>query len=146
MNVAVGNRVPAHCTALGKALLATLSEEEFDELYRGVDTLTPATPNSITDKRHLWEHLRKVRQDGVAYDFEENVIGGVCLGTVVRNYTGRPIAAMSISTPTQRLRREKLMTFREHLLEAARRLSAELGYQPVPSPRVPLEATAHSAS
>jgi len=146
MNEAVGNRVPAHCTALGKAWLATLSEEEFHELYRNLDTLKPATPNSITDKHRLWEHLRKVRQDGVAYDFEENVIGGVCLGTVVRNYTGKPIAAMSISTPTQRLRGEKLVTFREHLLEAARRLSAELGYQPGPSARVPQQATAQSAS
>jgi IclR family transcriptional regulator, KDG regulon repressor len=130
MNEAVGNRVPAHCTALGKALLATVSEEEFNELYRSVDTLPSATPNSITDKRRLWEHLRKVRQEGVAYDFEENVIGGVCLGTVVNNHTGKSVAAMSISTPTQRLGGDKLARFKEHLLDAARRLSAELGYQP----------------
>lgn len=136
MNEAVGSRVAAHCTALGKALLSTLSEQEFSELYRGTDTLKMATPNSITDKRRLWEHLQKVRQDGVAYDFEENVIGGICLGAVVRNHTGRPVAAMSISTPTQRLRGEKLMTFKEHLLDAALRLSLELGYQPGPSPGV----------
>jgi DNA-binding IclR family transcriptional regulator len=146
MNEAVGNRVPAHCTALGKALLATLSEEEFYELYRNVDTLKMVTPNSITDKRRLWEHLQKVRQDGVAYDFEENVVGGVCLGTVVRNYTGRPIAAMSISMPTQRMRGEKLMTFKDHLLEGARQLSSELGYQPAPGPAgLPREAPAYSA-
>jgi len=95
-----------------------------------------ATPNSITDKRRLWEQFQKVRQDGVDYDFKENVIGGVCLGMVVRNHTGGPVAAMSVSTPTQRLRGEKLMTFKEHLLEAARRLSAELGYQSSPSPGI----------
>jgi IclR family KDG regulon transcriptional repressor len=145
MNEAVGSRVPAHCTALGKALLSTLSQEEFFELYRNVDTLKMVTPNSITDKRRLWEHLQKVRQDGVAYDFEENVIGGVCLGAVVKNYTGRPVAAMSVSTPTQRLRGDKLMTFKEHLLEAARRLSAELGYQPSPSPGIPKKVPAPAA-
>jgi DNA-binding IclR family transcriptional regulator len=105
--------------------------------------LKPSTPNSITDKRRLWQHLRKVRQDGIAYDFEENVIGGVCLGTVVRNHTRKPIAAMSISTPTQRLPGEKLMSFRDYLLEAARRLSAELGYQPGPAPGTPKEAPVH---
>ncbi|MFN7996093.1 MAG: IclR family transcriptional regulator [Bryobacteraceae bacterium] len=129
MNEAVGNRIPAHSTALGKALLSTFSEEDFFELYRGTETLKAVTPNSITDKRRLWDHLQKVREDEVAYDFEENVIGGVCIGTVVRNYTGRPVAAMSISTPTQRLRGEKLITFKGHLLEASRKLSAELGYQ-----------------
>jgi DNA-binding IclR family transcriptional regulator len=133
MNEAVGNRVPAHCTALGKAMLATLSEQDFYDLYRGTDTLKMVTPNSIADKRRLWEHLQKVRQDGVAYDFEENVVGGVCVGTVVRDYSGRPAAAMSISTPTQRLRGEKLLTFKEYLLAAAAKLSAELGYSPVPA-------------
>lgn len=146
MNEAVGNRVPAHCTALGKALLATLTEAEFLELYRGVETLKMVTPNSITDKRRLWEHLQKVRQDGVAYDFEENVIGGVCLGAVVRNYTSRAVAAMSISTPTQRLRGEKLLTFKEHLLDAAARLSSELGYVAAPAAgSIPKDSPAHSA-
>ena len=145
MNEAVGNRVPAHCTALGKALLSTLAEEEFFELYRNVDTLKMVTPNSITDKRRLWDHLQKIRQDGVAYDFEENVIGGVCLGTVVRNHAGLPVAAMSVSTPTQRLRGEKLLTFKEHLLDAAGRLSAELGYQSSPMPGVSVDVSAPSA-
>jgi hypothetical protein len=61
-------------------------------------------------------------------DFEENVSGGVCLGTVVRNHTSAAVAGMSISLPTQRLRGDVLITLKEHLLTAAKRLSAELGY------------------
>lgn len=130
MTEAVGSRCPAHCTALGKSLLATMSEGEFNALYSGSEPLKPMTPNSITTKERLWEHLQKVRQDGVAYDFEENVVGGVCLGTVVRNHTGKPVAALSISLPTQRLRGEILITLKDHLQKAATRLSSELGYIP----------------
>src|SRR5579863_9392811 len=60
MSEAVGTRQPAHSTALGKALLASLREEEFDQLYRKLDVLKSPTANTITDKRHLKEHLQKV--------------------------------------------------------------------------------------
>ena len=130
MSEAVGTRHPAHCTALGKALLASLSEEEFDQLYSKVDALKSLTANTIADKRRLKEHLQKVRNEAVAYDFEENVVGVVCLGAVVRNITGKPIAAMSVSLPIQRLRGESLITLKEHLLNAVNRLSRELGHNP----------------
>lgn len=128
MSEAVGSRCPAYCTALGKSLLATLSEEEFRVVFDGIESLKPMTPNSITSKERLWDHLQQVRQDGVAYDFEENVIGGVCLGTAVRNHTGRAVAGVSISLPTQRLRGDILITLKDNLLRAAGRLSTELGY------------------
>ena len=128
MSEAIGNRVPAHCTSLGKALLATMPDQEFDELYAKFDTLEAITAHTITEKQRLKEHLQKVRQDGVAYDFEENEIGVVCMGAVVKNHNRQPVAAMSISMPIQRLRGENLVSFKEHLLKAASRLSAELGY------------------
>jgi DNA-binding IclR family transcriptional regulator len=141
MSEAVGSRSPAHCTALGKALLASLSEPEFLAVYQGVDALKAMTPNSITSKERLWEHLKKVCQDGVAYDFEENVVGGVCLGTAIRNHTGKAVAALSISMPTQRLRGDVLITLKDHLLQAAERLSSELGYSGIPHPVIALPAS-----
>jgi DNA-binding IclR family transcriptional regulator len=128
MSDQVGGRNPAHCTAMGKALLATLSEDDFYELYKGTESLKVTTSNSITSTERLWAHLQKVREEGVAYDFEENIPGGVCLGTVVRNHTGNAIAAMSVSMPTQRLRGDVLITLKDHLLSAANKLSSELGY------------------
>ena len=128
MSEAVGTRQPAHSTALGKAILATMSEAELDQFYSKVEVLKGLTSNTITDKRRLKEHLQKVSNEGVAYDFEENVAGVVCLGAVVKNFTGKPIAAMSVSLPIQRLRGDNLITLKEHLLGAVRRLSSELGY------------------
>jgi DNA-binding IclR family transcriptional regulator len=130
LSEAVGNRHPAHCTALGKALLACVPEEEFEQLYGKAEVLKGLTANTITSKRRLKEHLQKVRNEGVAYDFEENVAGVVCLGAVVRNFTGKPIAAMSVSLPIQRLRGDNLITLKEHLIDAVNRLSTELGYNP----------------
>jgi IclR family KDG regulon transcriptional repressor len=128
MSDVVGGRSPAHCTALGKAILSTFTERDFYAKYEGIDSLKAMTPNSITSKEKLWDHLQKVLQEGVAYDFEENVSGGVCLGAVVRNHNGNPVAAMSISMPTQRLRGDILITLKEHLLGAANKLSSQLGY------------------
>jgi DNA-binding IclR family transcriptional regulator len=128
MSEQVGGRNPAHCTALGKAMLAALSQKEFLKVYDGIETLKAITPNSITSREKLWDHLRKVQQEGVAYDFEENVAGGVCIGSAVRNHTGNVVAGMSLSLPTQRLRGDILITLKEHLVQAASRLSAELGY------------------
>ena len=130
LSEAVGTRQPAHSTALGKAMLATMTDDELDHFYGKADGLKGLTPNTITDRRRLKEHLRKVRDEGVAYDFEENVAGVVCLGAVVRNFTSKPIAAMSVSLPTQRLRGDSLITLKEHLLQAVNRLSTELGYNP----------------
>lgn len=130
LSEAVGNRQPAHSTALGKALLATMSDEELERLYSKVDILKSLTANTIADKRRLKEHLQKVKNEGVAYDFEENVVGVICIGAVVRDFTRKPIAAMSVSLPIQRLRGDNLITLRENLLQAVNRLSSELGYSP----------------
>jgi DNA-binding IclR family transcriptional regulator len=130
LSEAVGTRHPAHATALGKALLATMSDGEFEQLYGKVDVLKSLTANTIVDRRRLKEHLQKVKNEGVAYDFEENVVGVICLGAVVRNFARKPIAAMSVSLPIQRLRGDNLITLREHLLHAVNRLSSELGCSP----------------
>ena len=89
---AVGTRAPAHSTSLGKVLFAMLPEEHFDEVYKNTESLERVTPNTITERSRLKVHLQKVRQEGVAYDFEENVIGVVCIGTVVRDFAGKPVA------------------------------------------------------
>ncbi len=128
MSEEVGCRCPAHCTSLGKAILASFSEAEFRAAFENVPTLKPKTPNSITDKERFWEHLQKVRENGVAYDFEENVVGGVCIGTAVRNHTGKVVAALSVSLPTQRQRGDILVTLKDHVVRAASKLSSDLGY------------------
>ena len=95
-------------------------------LLRDDERRAPADEERVCDAS-----VRQVRQDGVAYDFEENVIGGVCLGTVVRNHTGRAVAALSISGPTHRLTSERIEQLVPVLLEQCAALSARLGHTDV---------------
>ncbi len=129
----VGSRQFAHSTSLGKALLTTLAEAELSNLYPN-ENLERVTENTITSREGLKEHLRQVRTEGVAYDFEENVLGVACLGTVVRDCVGLPIGAISISSPVTYVRGGSLSTLKNQLLDAAHRLSIELGYKSPSSP------------
>ncbi|GAA3731757.1 IclR family transcriptional regulator [Streptomyces tremellae] len=124
----VGSRVPAHCTALGKMLLASLPAEELDRRVGRVE-LEQLTPASITDPTVLRENLAEARAQGYAWEYGESNDEVACVAAPVRDADGRVVAAMSISAPVGRVtgRREELLTV---LAGGADRLSASLGHSP----------------
>jgi DNA-binding IclR family transcriptional regulator len=99
----IGVRLPAHCSGVGKVLLAY---QPWSEVLRvvGNEQLYPFTPNTITSLDVLAEELARVRQRGYAYDLEEVSIGLCCVAAPIRDYEGQVIAAISFSTPTHRFR------------------------------------------
>ncbi|MGH7256759.1 MAG: IclR family transcriptional regulator, partial [Nitrospiraceae bacterium] len=99
----VGRRSPAHCTSLGKAILASLPEEELKELVlrTGLKTYTPKTIVRFAD---LKRELRRVRNQGYALDEEEIEEGLKCIGAPIWDGRGVVIAAVSIAGPVSRLR------------------------------------------
>jgi DNA-binding IclR family transcriptional regulator len=101
----VGGRAPAHCTALGKAMLAWLPAEEIDAFY--ADGVPAATRSSIADLATLHRELGRIRQQGgLAIERGECVDGVVCVGAAIRRYE-RPAGAISLvggsDTPLERL-------------------------------------------
>jgi DNA-binding IclR family transcriptional regulator len=95
----MGARLPLHCTASGKALLAGL---QSDELQRVVpETLKAYTPNTRTDRAVLLLELEEVRRTGVAYDHEEYVMGVCAVATPVRDAVGA-IGALTVEVPANR--------------------------------------------
>lgn len=93
----VGGRAPAHCTALGKAMLAWMTPEEIDSLYR--DGMSAPTPSSITEIEVLHRELSRIRRfAGVAYERSECIIGVGCVASAVRG-PDRPIGAISLVGP-----------------------------------------------
>lgn len=98
----VGSVMPAHPSAMGKALLSELSEEEIDAIYPG-EQLEQVTPNSPASKTQLKAELAEIRRTGVSFDFEGSAQWVVGIGAVVRNHTGRAVAAVSVALPTFRL-------------------------------------------
>jgi len=127
----VGQTLPAHCTALGKVLLADLGEEERKRTAAGLG-LKPYTKRTVTDYRRLKAELKKVRAQGFAQDREELVEGLCCLAAPVRDHTGRVVAALSVSVPAFRMNRAKEKLVREQAVGIARLLSRKLGYRPAP--------------
>jgi DNA-binding IclR family transcriptional regulator len=98
---AIGRRLPAHATALGKALLAQRPDAEVDRLLDW--PLAGLTPHTLTTPEALHAELARVREHGWAEDREENTEGIMCLAVAVP--LRRPaVDAISVSVPLARLR------------------------------------------
>jgi DNA-binding IclR family transcriptional regulator len=128
MASSVGRRNPAYCTAVGKAILAWLPEEQVESIVRK-HGLKAVTSNTITSFLELKTELAAIRDRGYAIDDEEIEEGVRCVGCVVRDFSGGPVAAISVSGPAFRLTREKLKSVARPVVAAAHALSAELGFK-----------------
>jgi DNA-binding IclR family transcriptional regulator len=126
----VGSRAPAYCTAVGKAMLAELSDSEVSTIVRRWG-LKAVTPNTITTAAALKSELRTVRSRGYAIDDEEKEQGLRCVSAAVRGHSGKLFAAMSISGPAFRMTKERIPEVGQAVMRAANELSAELGYEGV---------------
>lgn len=127
MRSRIGYRVSPHCTALGKAILALLRDDEIDAVLKR-QSFTRFTPNTITDPLTFKECLRQVRMQGFAIDDEEHEEGIICVASGVRDHAGRVVGAISVSGPTIRVTRQQLEEFGVQVRDACRRLSSSLGY------------------
>lgn len=96
----VGGRMPAHCTAAGKALLAYAPEATVEGVISG--GLDQRTPRTIADPDALRTELAAVRRNQWAVESEEHVRGLRCVAAPIRG-AGRAIAAVSVSGPVHRI-------------------------------------------
>ena len=128
MGSRVGGRAPAHCTGLGKCLLAYLSEAEVREFY-SANGLREYTDNTITDADELLLQLARIRRQGYAVDDEEHESDVKCLAAPVWNHRQVVVASISISGPEKRM--DHLMAegdLVEQLQVTAREASRRMGY------------------
>jgi IclR family transcriptional regulator, KDG regulon repressor len=124
----VGVVRPAHCTALGKVILAAFKPELLESFLKRVE-LAPVTPNSITDAAALRKNIEDVRQSGIAFDDGEFNPEVRCIAVPVKDFTGQIMGAVGISGPIWRLNIQALQSRAQAVQAAARRLSAEFGYR-----------------
>ncbi|MEE1757387.1 IclR family transcriptional regulator [Streptomyces sp. SP18CS02] len=127
---AAGRRLPAHCTSVGKMLLASLSEDELDSRIEGRE-LVAMTPNSLTDPGELREALAAVRERGIASEHRESNPDVSCVAAPVRDSAGRVVAALSISVPMIRWSEERETELAELVSKGAADLSIRLGHRDV---------------
>ena len=124
----VGMRLPAHCTGVGKVLMAYLPEDERRELI-SKKGLPRFTRNTLTDPLALERELARIRERGFAIDNEEIMDSLRCVAAPIRNQTGEVISAISLSGPVSRLAGEKFETAIRLVTETADEISAHLGFR-----------------
>ncbi|MCL4394766.1 MAG: IclR family transcriptional regulator [Chloroflexi bacterium] len=122
----LGSRLFAHCSALGKVLLAYASPAEVQRVIK-VEGLPRFTANTITDPAELMQALTKVRKQGYAFDLGEILPELTCVGAPIHNHTSQVIAAISLSVPAYRFQRSQT-ELRKAVVRTANMISEKMGY------------------
>lgn len=101
-----GSLLPAHCTSVGKVLLADLTQEELRQLYPESEPLATQTASSISTLAELTVILDKVRADGYATNEEESEEGVGSVAVALRDGQGTALGAIAVAAPVSRLNAE----------------------------------------
>lgn len=122
---------PAHCTSVGKAILAFQPEETLARLAE-LGALVRYTEATITDPVALAAHLRETRERGWSLDEGEHQPGLRCVGAPIRDASGRVFAAVSVSAPARELTPARVPNAVKIVRHAASGISAALGWRSPP--------------
>jgi DNA-binding IclR family transcriptional regulator len=118
----IGRVLPPHCSAMGKAITAHQDRTLADRILE-VYGLTRRTDRTITDRQKLFVEFEEVRRTGIGYDREESILGGICIGAALRNGNRPVVGALSLSTPTMRMTKEREKDICAAVLESASRIA-----------------------
>jgi DNA-binding IclR family transcriptional regulator len=122
----VGVLRPAHCTALGKVILASLRQDQLERFLARVE-LKPSTAHTITESPALLREIAEIRRSGIAYDDGEFNLEVRCVAVPVKDFTGQIIGALGISGPIWRLSNQVMQSRAKTVQAASNRLSAAFG-------------------
>ena len=128
----IGARLPAHATALGKAILSTKSDDQVLAKFSDVE-FKAYTPNSLTSINGLISNLHSARENSFAFDNEEYTPGVVCFAMPFKNIAGQTLGAISISMPSElkdEINRDRVLNVLE---EASSKIAKSLVVSPVKS-------------
>jgi len=123
---AIGQRLPAHCTALGKCLLAQLPEPEARRAA-GREPYAALTPRTLTHWRELRASLEEVRRTGLAVSHEEYELGLDSIAVPVAWDDGAGPAAVNVSLPSARATKKARAELAARLTAAAEQIGAAAG-------------------
>ena len=123
IDLAIGYRLPALATAIGRALLAELPDQELDRFLDEVPT-KPLTPRTLTRADHLRDAILKARADGFCIVDEEAELGLRSLAVPIRRYDGRVTCAIHAGVRTDQVGLKRL---RGEILARLTKAAREIG-------------------
>jgi DNA-binding IclR family transcriptional regulator len=122
----VGMELPMYCTAVGKAMMAELSDEEVEEIWEANKDIR-YTEKTVKTLAQLQEQLAEIRRTGFAYDNEEREAGLFCVAVCLHDCRGVPLYGLSISAPSARMNFENVEPYCEKLKAAQTAIAQALG-------------------
>jgi len=123
VSIAVGSRLPAFATSLGRAIVASRPSEFRDEFLRRAE-LRPLTSHTIIDRAVLSDELERVAAQGWSLVDQEFQEGSRSIAAPIRDYTGAVVAAVNVAAPARLS--ESTSVFLEPLLRAAEAIELDL--------------------
>jgi DNA-binding IclR family transcriptional regulator len=123
----IGASVPLHCSAVGKILLAYMSEPERDKLLSQLE-LQRFTENTVGSIQELQTQLARVRKNGYASDLEEHELHVRCIAAPIWDHAGGVNASLSVTGPAFRMSSARLREIAPLVRQAGMEISRELGY------------------
>jgi DNA-binding IclR family transcriptional regulator len=128
MHSRIGKRSPVYCTAVGKSILAHLTDKEIEKIWNN-STIEKFTHYTITDLKTLKKELELIKERGYAVDNEENELGVRCVGAAIFDYRGDVCSAISVSGPTMRITKDRVEELGKLVIEYSQKISEKLGYK-----------------
>ena len=123
----IGDILAVHAAAGAKAILAFSSPRIRERILSG--TLPRLTPNTIIDPALLQKIFQDILRHGIAFDNEEHDIGTRAMATPIFNNEGRPVAALVVVGPAQRIKLKSDSSLAKRLRETAAKISEQLYYK-----------------
>lgn len=122
----VGSRLPAYCSAAGRAILSKLDEAEAMAMLAAIKR-TPMTKRTVTDLPGLRAALARARELGYALNDQEVFVGDISIAAALTNRAGEPVGAVNIAVPSPRWAlAEVLRRLVPQLLKTVREINREL--------------------
>ncbi len=124
----IGIRAPLYCTAVGKAIMADLSDPHINHIIssKGLPRLTEST---ITDERSLLQDLEETRSRGFSIDNKEHEDHLICIGAPIKNASGETFASLSVSGPSNRMSEERVSQIGVLVKNVTSEISRKLGFR-----------------
>lgn len=126
-----GTRTSMHASGTGKAILAALGDTAVLKLMQATG-LAQYTPRTLITPAALLHDLAQTRRRGWSFDREERHQGMSCIGAVIYDTLGEPVAGVSISGPSNRFGDRQINGFGTQVNQAASEISASIGGVPRP--------------
>ena len=133
LNLHVGARLPAYCTAMGKAILAFVPEERREEIIARID-FAPRGPNTLTDAASFRRELERIRVSGIAVNDEELAYGLRSIAAPINSESGEVVAALNLAVHRTMASMDELVArYGPSVITAAHAISLRMGHRLAPA-------------